>query len=534
MNASAPLGDTCRSSGNPSPAMSRSARDTAMVALFTLVAFVAAACSPVTSRQYQAVPLGGVTGHGQWVRFDMIDGSQVEMKVIAVEFPLVAGVQDGRRVGLDLRNVKSLAIGSEETDNPATVIKQFAVGTGVYGAILVGIAIIVLLTKTSCPFFYMEDSHGGLQLVGEAYSGAAFRSIARDDLLPTPLPPGPRARARFSNQAHETQYTDRLELVVFDHSPDVRVLSTFDARAIAVGPAEAPLEARDQDGRDVRDAVQAADDRLWQTDLVEMAGRSAPPSLESLELTFAAEPRSPGRPPSGGVAVLELSLGNTPWIDAVMGRFFALMGSHLEGFLRDGNDSTARGRINAWREREGVDLRVDVEVGGSFHPVAVIPTVGPMALRRVAVPLPVEATRDGRPVRVRLRGGLGFWRVDEAAMSWQSPLDAEAQRIAPASARDPAGRDWRGALRAADGDSHVLGDRGDLLDLSFELPPVPKGRERTAFLLTHGYYNVHRPPGGDFSPFVLRDLRDHRGALAAFGLDLFRGYMRLLAESGSR
>jgi hypothetical protein len=123
---------------------------------------------------------------------------------------------------------------------------------------------------------------------------------------------------------------------------------------------------------------------------------------------------------------------------------------------------------------------------------------------------------------VRVSGGLGFWRIDEAALSWQMPFDAELRRIAPASARDPAGRDWREALRAVDGTSQLLGDRGDRLDLSFELPPIPAGRTRTAFLFTHGYYNVHRPPEGNWSPLTLKTIRDRPGALAAFGLDLLR------------
>jgi hypothetical protein len=501
-----------------------------IVALVTIVAYAVVACAPVTSLQFTAAPLADVTGNGQWARFDMMDGTQVEMKVLSVQFPIVSGLQGGQQVVLDLRRVKSFAVGSEHRDEATSTIKYARNASGIYAAILFGVALIVLATKSSCPFFYMEDGDH-LRLVGEAYSGAAFRSLGRDDLLPTPLPEGPRARARLANEAHETQFTDRLDLAIVDHSPDVRVVSTFDAHAIAVGPTRPPSQVRDQDGRDVGGLLLAVDNQIWQTDLAEMAARTAPPSRESLELRFDPGDSRWAPTLSNGIPVLELVLANTYWVDAVMGRFFALMGSRLEGFIETGNDPAARGNINAWREREGIDLRVEVEVGGAFRPVTVIPTVGPMALRRVAVPLPREAARDGRPIRVRVSGGLGFWRIDEGSLSSQMPLDVEVRRIAPVWARDPAGRDWRATLRATDGDSHVLGDRGDRLDLSFDLPPVPNGRHRTAFLFTHGYYNVHRPPQGDFSPLVLRTIRDQSGALAAFGLQLFRGYeRRLLAE----
>lgn len=503
----------------------------AAIALVTILAYTLIACSQVTSLQFKAVPLSEVRGNGQLARFDTFDGKQFEMTVESVAFPYVVGVDKGQRVKLDLRQVKAVAIASQQPDQAATWIKYMTIAAGTYGAVLLGVALIILATKSSCPFFYVEEG-GRLTLVGEAYSGAAFRSIARDDLLPTPLPAGAEVRARLSNEAHETQLTDALELVVADHRPDLRVLSTFDAHVIAVGPSRPPTEARDQDGRDVGGLVRAADDRLWQTDLAEMAARSAPPLRETLDLTFQPDAAAPWR--AGSTPVLELSVGNTPWIDAVMGRFFALMGSRLEGYIEDGNDLSARATITAWREREGVDLRVEAELDGKLQPVALVPTAGPMSLRRVAIPLPATAASSGKPLHVRVSGGLGFWRVDEAALSWQTALDEEPRRIAPTAARDSAGRDWREALRSIDGTSHVLADRGDRLDLSFELPPVAAGRSRTAFLFTHGYYNVHRPPNGDWSPLVLKEIRDRPGALAAFGLDLFRGYMRLVAGASAR
>jgi hypothetical protein len=208
-----------------------------------------------------------------------------------------------------------------------------------------------------------------------------------------------------------------------------------------------------------------------------------------------------------------------------MGRFFALMGTHLEGYLARGNEPAAGPRIRAWREREGLDLRVEAELGGRFVPVTVVPTVGPMALRQVAVPLP--AALGAGPVRVRVSGGIGFWRIDQASLSRERPLAAPVQRVAPAAALDPAGRDQRGWLRATDGQSHVLADRGDRLDLRFALPPLAPGLVRAGFLFTHGYYNVLRPPQGDWSPLVLRDIRDRPGALAEFGLGLFQAYRRL-------
>jgi hypothetical protein len=66
-----------------------------------------------------------------------------------------------------------------------------------------------LVTKTSCPFVYV-DRGDGFELVGEAYSGAALRSIERDDMLPIPdFPNTPRVHLRLGDEAHETQFTNQ-------------------------------------------------------------------------------------------------------------------------------------------------------------------------------------------------------------------------------------------------------------------------------------------------------------------------------------
>ncbi|MCX5730973.1 MAG: hypothetical protein NTY18_06385, partial [Deltaproteobacteria bacterium] len=121
---------------------------------------------------------------------------------------------------------------------------------------------------------------------------------------------------------------------------------------------------------------------------------------------------------AGGPLALELDAGNTLWLDVVFGRFFALLGDRLDTYLDDTDKPESRGPTLAWREREGVDLRVEVERGGRWERVAVVPTVGPASLRRFAVPI---GTAGGSEVRVRLSGGVGFWQADRVAMASIEP-----------------------------------------------------------------------------------------------------------------
>jgi hypothetical protein len=113
------------------------------IALATLLAHVLLACSPVISLQFNPVPLSEVRGNGQLARFEAFDGKQFQMKVEAVTFPYAVGVDRGQTVKLDLRQVKTVAVASEQPDNAATSLKFNTIIVGSYVAVF--IALIILL-----------------------------------------------------------------------------------------------------------------------------------------------------------------------------------------------------------------------------------------------------------------------------------------------------------------------------------------------------------------------------------------------------
>jgi hypothetical protein len=253
-----------------------------------------------------------------------------------------------------------------------------------------------------------------------------------------------------------------------------------------------------------------------------VAAQARPELGERLEAEFAA-------PPPGSAAVLELVAGNTPWIDLVFGRFFAAHGRYLPRLLAHGNAPESGARIRAWRAREGLDLGVESFVDGRWREVARVPTVGPMALRRVAVPLPAEALprEPGVPLRLRLSAGLGFWRFDQLALARELPAERlHVQALAPSVAQAADGSDARAQLAQHDGRYDVLTDVGDTLELAFDLPPVSAGQVRSAFLSTNGYYNVREPAQPRLQLGTLRTLQREPRSLSRFSLDLARAYLR--------
>jgi hypothetical protein len=440
------------------------------------------------------------------------------MEVKSISFPSVTGVDVGgeegkeRTVTVDLRDVTQVEVWS------LSGWRNALLGAGV---MLVVVTVIAALTKTSCPFVYVDDG-SGLRFVGEAYSGATSRATQRDDLLPLP-PLGERPTVVLSNEARETQFTDLLELVVVDRTPAQRALATHDAGLLLADDGRPPLSATDLDGRDVLALLREADGRTWQTNLDEVSRRPSPPTREGVVLTFAT-------PAGGGLVALELDAGNTPWLDVVFGRYFALFGDRLERYLDKTDQPESRETTLALREREGVDLRVEVERGGRWEQVAVVPTVGPASLRRLAVPLPAT---DSPVTRVRLSGGVGFWVADRIAIAPVENTSLHLQRLAPERAVQSDGTDIRERLATTDGTYQVLANRGERVDLAFVLPPPAPGLERDTFLHTSGYYRVHTPPQADLSVGTLYRLRDEPGSFSRFSVELFRRYQEAAAGPGA-
>jgi hypothetical protein len=438
-----------------------------------------------------------------------------------VHVPIAPGESRKVRRRIDLRDAATIEV--RELDGTRTLV--LAVGIPV--VVFAGLLVLVAVTKESCPLLYVDRGHG-LELVGEAYAGAAFRALEREDLLPIPeLSSGGRVHLQLANKAHETQYTDLARLVVTDHSPEVRVLSSPAAQLVAVGAARLPESVVGQDGRRFEAALSAADGTLWESDLEALAARSEAPRSDGVVARFEA-------PPGSGELVLELVAGNTYLLDVTFGRFFAAMGDRLDEYLARGNDPEARERLLDWRLREGVDLNVESLEDGVWRRVGIVPTVGPMALREIALPLPDRA--PGRPIELRLTAGAGFWRLDRLALSRRVNEPLSVREVPLARATLPDGVDQRALLGEVDGRHQVLARREDQVDLEFEMPDVVPGRARSAFFRSFGFYNVHRPFQDDYTPGNLLVAARETGGLARFALDLYREYQELARapRSGAR
>ncbi len=171
--------------------------------------------------------------------------------------------------------------------------------------------------------------------------------------------------------------------------------------------------------------VVAIDGDPWQTDLSQYVDDENAPLTEELVMTFPL-------PAPGDQPVLELELANTYWLDMVMNRFFALMGDKFDKGMKRAGDESSGPRIRRWIAREGVNLKVEWKSSSGWEEVGLVSSVGPVALRHVAVPLPSAVMQDpSSAITVRVSGGAGFWRIAQAGLSTLRTDRVAARHVAP-------------------------------------------------------------------------------------------------------
>ena len=406
----------------------------------------------------------------------------------------------GQDYTADLREV-----GEIEVRSGAGRVLLYVVG--ITGAVVTAAALIAVAAG-ACPFLHI-DRGNGMELAGVPYAGAVWEALQRDDLLPLdPLPTG-RVKMQVTNGGrYEIDHNDRLELLLVDHAPSLRALTTLDAQVVLVGESRPPLAVHDLRGRDRTSSVLAEDRSAWESDLDDEASEADPVLRDGLVVELPQI--------ESGAPVLEIVAANTPWLDLVFAHVLCLFGDRLREFA-------ATDEARAVREDHGAELRIEVPIGGAWHVYASVPTPG-MA-RRIAVLLPPGGRR-----RVRLSAGVGFWRIDQLAVSSRSDAPAVLRHVPAAMATDDRGRDVRDLVAASDGRYQELPDTGATVALQFDVPPVEAGRARTAFFSSSGYYTYLRGIEPHWSPATLLGIARDSDGLGRYGIELYREYRKLVAR----
>ncbi|MEO8587857.1 MAG: hypothetical protein ABI432_00670 [Flavobacteriales bacterium] len=384
---------------------------------------------------------------------------------------------DGTRFALPLNAFTQIE--SIDVDIGTTIVVTLLATVGV----LAVVALIILATKSSCPFIYTE-SPDGYQLEGEIFSGSIYPQLQRHDRLPlhhlSPL--NGEYHVCIANKALEIQSTDLLELLVVDHDPGTNVLFDREGRALTFNSPAAPITATDRKGDDVLDVLSSADDKAWQGDAL----NERPDADDGVELTFL----KPGHTKS---AKLMVRARNTFWADHLYGLFLDEFGTYTDE-IQAMNKKKSTEELRQWSKDQNLPLGILVEQRpGQWVRIGQYELAGPIAWREDAVEIDLSAI-EGDRVHLKLETGFLFWEIDQVALDAAPDQPISVRTLTPVSAVDQQQRDVLGRLLKEDGSCLVQPALDDRTDVVFSAPdPIP-GKERSFFLHAAGHYEILREP----------------------------------------
>jgi hypothetical protein len=344
---------------------------------------------------------------------------------------------------------------------------------------------VALAAKESCPFVYSWD---GSRYVfdAEPFGGAITRGLERDDYGELEHARAEAGSYRFlvTNEVNESQMTNQMELWVVDHAPGSRVVADEHGGLHTVASPVPPSNASDRAGRDMTAWFTAADRLIWESPPVPDSSGSL---RDEIVLTFP-------KPQNAAQARLVAKVGTGLWGSHMLREMLEARGNAIDAWYAEVDGSRAAAdSLRAWAVREETyGLRVDLDEGGTWRTVAVLPGGGPFITEHRLVPLDLQRVR-GETVRLRVRPPRGFWALDAFALDYGVDERVHVDTVPVAYANDRDRGDVRGALLEADDQYHSLPNTGDRAELRFPAPPERPGLARTVLLHSRGYYRLKLP-----------------------------------------
>lgn len=381
---------------------------------------------------------------------------------------------EGEQVSIPLTAMNRLDV--VEANTGKTILSHILGPTAIAAGAFAVLSIIILLTKSSCPFVYAHNGQQ-YQFVGEAYGGAIFAPAERDDYMPLPhiQATGGQFQVKITNELRERQYTNVAELWVAHHAENAQVLLDKTGNAHTITQPQAPTKALSMRGVNCTTQLAATDHNVF------LFNEAAPGTTQnSVVLSF-------DNPTQAKTGKLVLHAQNSLWLDYLYGEFTKKFGGAFNEWARTQKDVPAE-ELNQWSLDQGIPLKISIKTANGWELIDNIPTVGPLASRDLIIPFTLPDGLTSQPLQVKVETGFMFWELDYAAVDFTLNQPARLEKSPPETARDEIGRDQRRVLSKVDNNYLRQLQPGTEVALTYRATPPAAGQLSTAFLHTRGYY----------------------------------------------
>ncbi len=362
-------------------------------------------------------------------------------------------------------------------------------GTGLlgsYGGLMVYASVGCLYCPKccfgSCPTVYIEsDSVTGIQAECFSYCVSPFVQRPDLDLLLRNADASKPFRMRVTNEALESHFLNRLELLAVSHPAGSRVYPTADGRILALRGLSPILNARAEGGASIDEQLRAADENAYRSGIDRFAEFTDRRKRDAIIFEIPAGDMQDS-------TTIVLRARNTLLTTALF--YDVVLGSRglnaLEWTARMAEDETyARLFYALYDEYAGV--QIEVEQNGSFQQVSTLGDIGPIAWKDLAVRIPV---RSGN-TRVRLSFFPDNIAIDYLAYARETIHEREftITPVTPFSVEDSWNISRPELLEdiAQQDERYIHSTPGDSFLFSYDLPRT-EGMTTSVLLRSQGYY----------------------------------------------
>ena len=458
-----------------------------------VLGFVLALAGCTSWKTQSAAPADAIAP-GDHVRITRGDGSTLDLTKATVTGDSLSGhpsaaKDSSSRTTIPLADVKSVALNRVSGGKTVLLVGGLGLTAMLVAAAAQGDDQAAPSTGSgsglggaSCPLVYSWDGTGW-RLDSGTFGGAIAPALARTDVdnLVYAAPENGMLRLRVGNELDETDYLDRLSLLVVDHPLGSTVAPDADGHIHTLGSLVLPTSAHDFRGADALDRVGRADGWSWESNPARRDTTGSRDIRDGLTLVF---PR-----PRSATARLVVEGHNTPWAAYLMQALVAAHGQETQAWFDSlaSIPRLAEGYM-ALAAEEGF-LGVSVWKNGRWERQGYIWEAGPEISKRQVFSLDLSRV-VGDSVRIRLESAPSFWLIDQVALDSSPAAPSTVREIYPESAVDRSGNDVLGRLATMDQTYFEMENR-DGAELTFRLPDPNREQVRSYLVRSSGWYRLH-------------------------------------------
>lgn len=384
---------------------------------------------------------------------------------------------------LKVKDIQSLIVEKDEFDAAGSIMVTLAV---IAGIVLVALIILIAIAGSSCPFIY---SFNGEKYVfdAEPYGGSVAEGLKKTDYsrLEELKAADSKYKLIMRNVTDETQYTDEMKLLVIEHPVSTEVAPDISGKFTVFGKVLPPVSVTEENGKDIAVFFKSKDNIQWQTDMPVGTGFDSKNLKHELIFKFP-------KPPNAKSAKLLINTGTAQWGEFMIKKMLEYRGDKVDLWYEDINRKGKELlKLYQFVEREELFImKANILEDNKWVTRGTVSAGGPYIDEDRIVELSLENV-TGDTVYIKLCPPYGYWKFDYAGIIYESNFNAEIKELPLSYAKNEKDQDLRDSMLSIDGKYYSMPDTTSSAYLEFDVPPLNVDMNRSLYLKTTGYYDIH-------------------------------------------